>query len=174
MMPVDESIVQVQRQIYGYILENPGTHLRELARKMNINLSTLRYHVDYLEKIELLVSKKDLNLKTYYAVGKVGLQDQNTVRLLHQKRFRDIIILLITNPGIIHGDIIQKLGLKPSTLSKYLKILSEHEIIDAKKIGNVKQYYVRDISKVMELLLTYKKSFWDSYVDNALAIYYER
>jgi predicted transcriptional regulator len=173
-MPDDEITILIQRQIYGHILETPGTHLRELSRILNINLSTLRYHVDSLEKKGLLVSKKDLNLKTYYAAGRIGVQDQNITRLLHQKRFRDIIVLLATSPGMIHGDIATKLDLRLSTLSKYIKILCEHEILDSKKTGNEVQYYVQDTGRIIELLITYRKSFWDSFVDNALAIYFER
>jgi len=40
--------------------------------------------------------------------------------------------------------------------------------------GREKRYCVSDEKSIMELLLTYKKSFWDSLVDNVLEIYFER
>lgn len=166
--------LETRRTIYSYIKENPGLHLREISRALNIHLGTLRYHILYLEKKQVIVEKKEKNLKVYFIAGKLSAKDKNLAPLLQQKRFRDIILIVIINPRLIHSEISAKLSIKPSTLSKYINILENRGILHHEKIGREKQYYILDEKMVMELLLTYKKSFWDSFVDNVLEIYFER
>ena len=170
----EEDITLVNRRlIYNFLHNNPGCHLRKISRALNINLSTLRHHLNYLENKELIVSKDDRNLKIYFIVGKLGPKDKNISPLLRQKRFRDIILIIIINPGLSHSKISNKLSIKPSTLSKYINILETRKMIYHEKIGREKRYHIIDEKRIIELLLTYKKSFWDSFVDNVLEIYFE-
>jgi predicted transcriptional regulator len=166
--------IENQKLIYEFISTHPGSHLRKISRALEMHLSTLRYHLDYLEKIGLIVSKKETNLKIYYLVGRLGQKDKNIAPLLQQKRFRDIILIIIMNPGLSHSELSHKLSLKPSTLSKYINILRDRKIIYHKTSGRNRYFYPVDEKRVMELLLVYKKSFWDAFVDNVLEIYFER
>lgn len=163
-----------RRQIFNYILDNPGAHLRKISRDLDIHLSTLRYHLDYLEKKGLIVCQKENNLKLYFASGKLNSTEKNLTSLLQQKRFRDTIIILIESPGLISSQIADELSMNYSTTSKYVNILEERGILFHEKVGREKRYYIRDEQKVIKLLLTYKKSLWDSFVDNVLEIYFER
>jgi predicted transcriptional regulator len=163
-----------RKTIYTYIRDNPGQHLREISRSLNIQLGTLRYHLLYLEKKGVILGEKEKNLKVYFVAGELSSRDKNLAPLLQQKRFRDIILVVIINPRLTHLEISTKLSINPSTLSKYLNILEARGILHHDKIGTEKRYYVLDEKMVTELLLTYKKSFWDSFVDNVLEIYFER
>jgi predicted transcriptional regulator len=173
-MDPDELSIENQKLIFNYISSNPGSHLRKISRALDMHLSTLRYHLDNLEKIGLVISKKEKNLKIYYLVGKLGQKDKNIAPLLQQKRFRDIIIIIIMNPGLTHTELSEKLSLKPSTLSKYINILRDRKIIYHKKKGRNRYFFAVDEKRVLELLLVYKKSYWDTFVDNVLEIYFER
>ncbi|MFW9997099.1 MAG: winged helix-turn-helix transcriptional regulator [Candidatus Odinarchaeota archaeon] len=166
--------LETRRVIHEYILKNPGSHLRKIARELNINLSTLRYHLDYLEKKELVASEKESNQKAYFVAWKLSSKDKQACRLLQQKRFRDVILVIIMTPGINHRKIAEKLAITPSTLSKYLKLLEDRGVVHHQKAGREKCYRVVDEKQIMDLLLTYKKSFWDKFVDNVLEIYFER
>lgn len=46
----DSLALETRRKIYNLILNYPGLHEREIARKLNLSLSTLDYHLHYLEK----------------------------------------------------------------------------------------------------------------------------
>jgi predicted transcriptional regulator len=166
--------LEIRRIIYDHIKNNPGSHLRKISRSMDIQMGTLRYHLDYLEKKEFITSRKEGNLKTYFTAGRLSVDDINITPLLQQKRFRDIILMIIITPGITHGEIIEQLSMRPSTLSKYTKILEGRGIIHHEKNGREKHFYLTDERRIIGLLLTYKKSFWDSFVDNVLEIYLER
>jgi predicted transcriptional regulator len=170
----DTGTLENRRLIFNYILTNPGTHLRKISRDLNIYLSTLRYHLDYLEDKGLISSKMENNLKIYFPSGKLDLKERNLAPLLQQKRFRDIIVIIIDSPGSTSSQIADKLSLKPSTISKYMSILEDRGILGCEKIGREKKYHVKDEDRIIELLLTYKESFWDSFVDNVLELYLER
>ena len=167
-------LLENARLIFEFIERNPGMHLREIARGLKIHTSTLRYHLNYLEKNKLIVSKKEENIKIFFIADKLSSVDKKITSLLQQKRFRDIILLIIVSSGLTHSEICNKLSIKPPTLSKYINILESREIVRHDKNGREKRYYVIEERKVIELLLTYKRSFWDSFVENVLEIYYER
>lgn len=169
-----KDLLENARRIYEYIESNPGNHLRKISRELDMHSSTLRYHLDYLEKKGMIISKKEKNLKNFFITDRLGTEDKNIVTLLQQKRFRDIILIIIITNKPTHTDICRELSLKPSTLSKYMNILESRGIIKYEKTGREKEYYVKEERKVMELLLSYKKTFWDSFVENVLEIYFER
>ena len=74
-MKEDSFALEVRRTIYNYIMNNPGSHLRKISRATDIQLGTLRYHLDYLEKKELVLSKKEKNLKLYFIPGRLSSED---------------------------------------------------------------------------------------------------
>jgi predicted transcriptional regulator len=170
----DDVTLENRRQIFDYILDNPGVHLRKISRDINIHLSTLRYHLDYLESKRLITSQKEDNLKIYFASGKLSPQEKKLTPLLQQKRFRDIILAIIGSHEPTSSEISEKLLMNPSTTSKYINILEERGVISHKKIGREKKYQIDNEESVVKLLLTYKKSFWDTFVDNVLELYLER
>jgi len=173
-MKGEDIVLENRRSIYRYIGNHPGSHLRKISRELDMKMGTLRYHLDYLEKKELLTSRKEANLKVYFQAKKIGFKHRNISPLLQQKRFRDIALVIIDAPGSSHRTISGKLQIKPSTLSKYMKILEDRRVVYHERIGREKRYYLFDEKHVVELLLTYRKSFWDPFVDNVLEIYFER
>jgi predicted transcriptional regulator len=162
-----------QRRVYAFVLENPGQHLRRISRDLGMQLGTLRYHLDQLERRGLVVSKDERNLRTYFAASKLSVRDQRMASLLQQKRFRDIIVTIMATPGATQAGIGGRLGLRASTLSKYIMILEDRGIVFHDKDGRENRYRVTDEELVMRLLLTFKSSFWDPFIDNALELYFE-
>ncbi len=171
---LDKVTLENRKKIFDYISDNPGVHLRKISRDIDIHLSTLRYHLDYLELEGLITCQKEENLKTYFVSGKLNPHEKILTHLLQQKRFRDIIIILIESNDLTSSQIAEKVAINISTASKYINILEQKELISHKKIGREKRYHVTDEECVVKLLLTYKKSLWDSFVDNVLELYLER
>lgn len=170
----DEKTEENRRIILDYIYDNPGSHLRLMSREIDMKLGTLRHHLRSLEKENRIISRREKNLKTYFFTGSMGTEDKNISSLLRQKRFRNIVITVILNPGINHKSISDKMKLKPSTLTKYLRVLEEREVLYHAKDQNEKHYFPRDEERILSLLKLYKKSLWDSYIDNALELFFEQ
>jgi len=140
---------------------------------MDMKLGTLRHHITYLEKNALITSSMEANLKVYFASKRLSPRDKKISHLMQQKRFRDIILTTIINPGLTHKEISMKLGLKPSTLSKYIKVLEERDAITHIQNEKERRYHIVDREATINLLITYKRSFWDPFVDSVLELYFE-
>jgi len=96
--------LETRRQIYNIILKYPGLHLRELSRKINISFSSLRYHLNYLEKYGYVVTKTDKRFKRFFASKKVSIRDKIWLNILRQEVPRKIVLLLITaGPADLYG-----------------------------------------------------------------------
>ena len=51
--------------VLDYISHNPGSHMRKIARDLDMRLSTLRYNLDCLEKRGSIACQRHNNLKVY-------------------------------------------------------------------------------------------------------------
>jgi signal transduction histidine kinase/CheY-like chemotaxis protein len=150
-----------RRVILKYISDNPGTHLRKIARDLDISLGTLRYHLDYLERKGSIACQKQKNLKVYFAHGMLKPEDKMLTPLLQNKNFREIILALVDSPGMTFSQLVEKLLIGPSTASKYLNILEGQKVIFHERSGKGKKYYINDPESVIELLTTYKQFMAD-------------
>ena len=93
--------LETRRNIYDFILKNPGLHLREISRRANIPLGSLNYHLNFLNKNELIVTKYDPRYLRYYVKQTVGKKDKEIINLLRQEIPLRIVILLLC-PGPAH------------------------------------------------------------------------
>lgn len=167
-------ISENRKMILDYIQENPGSHVRLISRELGMKMGTLRHHLRSLEKQNKITSRKERNLKTYFLAGTLGVEDKDVSSLFQQKRFKDIVMSVIQTPGSNHKTLSERIGLNPSSLSKYMRVLEERNIVYHEKTENEKRYYIVDRERIIRLLKTYRKSFWDQYVDNALELLFER
>ncbi len=152
-------VVEVDNRglILSYISDNPGSHLRKMARDLDISLSTLRYHLSYLEKKGEISYQKQNNLKVYFRSDKLKPHEKMLTPILQQKHYRDIILALIESPGLTFSQIANKLSMGNSSASKYINLLEDQEVLFHQKSGREKNYYVNDEKSIIELMTTYKK-----------------
>jgi predicted transcriptional regulator len=156
--------LKTRQKIYNYIQEHPGLHERELARQLEISLGTIDYHLYYLRKKELVITKSDGHYTQYYAAGKIGEKDKKLFAILRQKAPRKIIIFLLLNHYSYHRNICEHIGLAPSTTSFHLNKLVDLEIINKMQTGRETIFSIREPEYISDLLITHKKSFIDSAV----------
>jgi len=57
-------------RIFEFISQNPGAHLRMIKNELGIELGVLRYHLDILEKADLITSRRDSNLKRFFCIAR--------------------------------------------------------------------------------------------------------
>ena len=161
-----------RRTIYNFVKENPGLHMRELQRRLKIPLSTLEYHLDYLERKEILSLEGDRRYCRYFA-DKLTTEDKRLFSVLRQKRLLEIILLTLGEEQICFKELSHKMMIADSTLSHYLGILTQKEILIKERIGTETCYKLKSEKKVLRSLLCYKSSFIDKLVDNVLSLFLE-
>mgnify|MGYP001052743214 CR=1 FL=1 len=161
-----------RRKIYAVIEANPGIHLRELQRVLNIPLATLEYHLSYMTRKKIVHRETVGHHKGYYTKP-LNPEDKKVLSALRQKRMREIVLIILANKKVKYQFLLDYFKLPPSTLSFYLKYLVDNNILARDKIGYENLYTVQDEDKVAKVLISYKSSFLDTLVDKALSTWME-
>ena len=68
-----------RRRIYEFIKNNPGTHMREIQRRLEMPIGVLKFHIQYLVKHEIITEKPDRYYKRYYLTGTLGSLDKEAL-----------------------------------------------------------------------------------------------
>jgi len=127
--------LKTRQEIYNFISKNPGLHFREIFRKANLSLGCLRYHLNYLEKLNLIVSKPDLKYKRYYVKESIGKKEVEILNLLRQEvPLRIILILLTPGPGHIFKD-------KETKKKAYLKHKTYEKNYSIREMAELTKYW---------------------------------
>lgn len=164
--------LETRRRIYEQIKKSPGIHFRELERRLKLVVGSLQYHIQYLEKKNLIVASNDEDYVRYFAIDKnLNENERKILSLLRRSSCRHILIQLLNNPDLNNKDLSLAVGLSPSTISWNLNKLVEAGVIERKKTGRISNFTVIDPTSVVELLICYKESFLDTLVDGFIEMW---
>jgi predicted transcriptional regulator len=161
-----------RRGIYAIIDANPGIHLRELQRTLDMPLTTLVYHLDYMHRRKIIYSEADEHVKRYYSKP-LDLEDRKVLSVLRQKKLREIVLAVFSRQGTKYQFLSDSFKLPHSTLSFYLKHLVDKNVLERQKIGYENVYTIHDEDRVAKVLVAYKTSFMDTLIDKTLATWTE-
>ncbi|RLF28568.1 MAG: hypothetical protein DRJ99_04285, partial [Thermoplasmata archaeon] len=90
-----------RKKIYHYIEEYPGSHLREIARDLNMKPSNVSWHLRKLEETNLIRSRRIGGKRVYYLV-EGGIEARRIAiaeSILKNRNAREILEYLRENPG---------------------------------------------------------------------------
>ncbi|MBD6955376.1 MAG: winged helix-turn-helix transcriptional regulator [Thermoplasmata archaeon] len=154
-----------RKEIYETIEKNPGMHFRELQRRLNLNVGELQYHLDVLEKEQLIVSREEMGYRRYYPRALENPSEKKYLPFLRQPIARRILISLIENGGGNMETLERDLGLKKTTLNYHLKkLLSGNLVIKVEEGRNI-IYRVVDEEEIARTIIKYRNSFQDTIVE---------
>jgi predicted transcriptional regulator len=174
MMDEDGALeLEIRRKIYTLIERSPGLHERELARLLNIPLSTLDYHLFYMKKRGLLCDQSDGKYTRYYCTCSISGKDKLVLSMLRQKIPRKIVLFLLTHINSTHKTICNHLGVSPSTTSFHLSKLTDLQVVERLDYGRETIFSINNPEHISDLLSTYQKSFIDGAVDSFIATWVE-
>jgi predicted transcriptional regulator len=124
--------LETRRKIYNYVKDNPGLHLHELARKLNVKYNNLRYHLRYLEKNEMIVIKTSDSYSRVYS-NQVCTIDKELLNIIRKDTPCYIIFLLYMYGVGSQRDFSDNLDLHKTTIEYHLKKLLNKKIIEPAK-----------------------------------------
>ena len=159
----EESEIETQKRIFSLISNNPGLHSRKISIILKISGQLADYHLQYLEKKNLIYSVKEAGYRRFYIQGRIGQEDRKRLSMLRQEVPLKIILFLIKNPGSKHKDILRLIEIAPSTLTYHIKKLVESEIIEIKSRNDIRKYYIKNVNEIINLLVQFKPYSW---IDN--------
>src|SRR4030042_6067437 len=161
-----------RRKVYSVIETNPGIHMRELQRVLDMPLTTLEYHLTYMSRKKIIFKESDSHYKRYY-VRPLDSEDKKILSALRHKKMREIFFVVLINKKAKYQSLADQLNLPNSTLSFYLKYLVDNMVLVKERIGYENIYTIRDEDRVARVLIAYKASFLDKVVDKALNTWME-
>jgi predicted transcriptional regulator len=159
---MDKKLVEkldTRKMLLEIIRAKPGIHFRELHRESGLAMGELEYHLDVLEKMEIISKKKLSHYTKYYPTAELGALDKKIMDILRVEILREILLFIISSESPGHGDIASEFHLIKSTTSFYLNKLIQNDLIEKKKIGRNVIYKVKEPESILRLIMLYKKGF---------------
>lgn len=150
--------LEARRIIYNYVLKNPGFHLRKLSRDLGVPKTTLKYHLDFLIKQDMIIVRTEKRYLRYYVAQTVGNLDKETLGLVRQNIPRKIVLFLFLYPGNSRLVLSNDLGKSPTTISYHLQKLLKKEVIISYSSGREKVYKLKDQKEMYKFLISYEES----------------
>jgi len=156
--------LETRNKLIDIIRNKPGIHFRQIHRETDMAMGELEYHLNVLEKMEVISKRISSHYTRYYPADELSENDKKIMGILRQEKLREILLYIISSEGVGHGDIVKRFRLIKSTASFYLDKLLSKRIIEKKKRGRNVFYSVKDQKKVLRLILIYKEGFGDRIV----------
>src|SRR2546422_151005 len=172
--------VKTRKDLYDFVRKNPGFHLRELSRALNLSITLADYHLRFLEKHELITSAMDGEYKRFFPRSTPGQAEARSaltetekqiLAFLRQPVPLKVIDFLMEREAATHKEILEQVPVSPSTLSHHLKKMQAAGII-AHAEPTERGYRVVDPRSVARLMPTYELATPDQ-VDTFIRVWGE-
>ncbi|MFH0715012.1 MAG: transcriptional regulator [Candidatus Diapherotrites archaeon] len=170
----DALALETRQKLYAEIRKSPGLHFREIQRRTSMATGALQYHLEYLEKNDLLKSEKVDNTKRYYAMRVEHLpQEEKWMPLLRQDKMRHAALYLLTKKNASILQAARKLKLPYSSTAKLLDKMSDSGLLLKNKRRKEASYSIASPKEAAQLLIRYRSSFLDKLVDEFVNVWGE-
>jgi len=139
---------EVRKNLYEYIDEYPGSHLREIARELNLKPSNAAWHLRKLEQTNLIRSRAIGGKKVFYLVegGIDARREAVAESILRNTNAREIMLYLQKNPGKHLLEISHALKLNHHTVKWHIKKMYMAELVEGDtSTSTYPVYYITDI-----------------------------
>ena len=163
--------LDARRRIYEHILATPGTHLRGVHRAVGLPFGQVLYHLNYLEKLELIVVKKDGKFSRYFVTNLIGRKEKDVISVLRHEVPRTISILLLFYKELSHKQILEHVSVSPSTLSFHLAKMVDAQVVSREQRGRESIYRLLDDVLVTKTLIRHRASFRCDVVDRFCQVF---
>jgi predicted transcriptional regulator len=163
MSTSERDIIELEkrRQIYNFLMDNPGIHLRALSRKLNIPKTTLNYHLRNLELKDLINSEIKGKFTRYYAKNKIGSIDKKILFTLRNNISRRIIFLTFIYDEVYIDELSRGLLNPITTIAYHLRKLKKLDIVESNKNNGRTAYVLKHRDYIYSLFVRYENSLLD-------------
>jgi predicted transcriptional regulator len=158
----------IQNKLLKSINESPGIRYRELLRSTGLSNGVLTYHLKILEEMRRINTIRQKKATRYYSIT-IPTEELHIIAHLRIRIERAIIIFILEHDLCTFDEIVEYSKKAPSTISWYLRRLSEDGIISI-HYGEYQLYTIIDRKLVNQILYKYNETFTDKLVNNFIDI----
>lgn len=156
-------------RVLQYIQQNPGCHLRQIKRELDMSMGTVQYHLNLLEKMGRIASERHSLHRFYFPIAIFESSERNVLKILNQDTAREILMFILERKSPTQTDIVDSVKISAASVNWHIKRLIDLELISEIKEGKYKKYQmVVDSTFVVNLLKSYHPNLWNRW-SNRLA-----
>ena len=122
------ALPELQQKLLLFIGENPGIRYRELLRLINSSNGVLSYHINKLEKMELVNVDRKSRITRFFPRN-ISNEIMTLLGILRNQTSYEIMKLLYERGPISQSEIVKYTRKSASTISWYMKKLLGENII---------------------------------------------
>ncbi len=163
-MEEDPLALETRRRLYLLVLQNPGTSARDVQRGAQLAWGETAYHLERLEQGGL-VHRERGGRQDFYFAASVPLADRTLLRLARSPTIRRLLVTLLRDRTSSFQGLCERTGLSQSRISVHLRRLLELGIVESNRREQFRVYSIRDEVRVVRLLIAYRESYADGWVD---------
>ena len=157
-----EGLNENTQLVLEFIRKNPGCHMRQIQRELDMAMGTIQYHLNSLEEMGRIVSERSDSHRYYFPVGSFGDLERNILKILNQDSAREILLFIIERKNPTQTDIANTIKISSGTANWHLVRLLQYGIITEQKEGKFKRYQLNGKpDSVIKLLQSYHSSKWN-------------
>ena len=124
-----------RKKIYDFILNYPGFHLRKIINEVGLSGGTIRYHIEYLIKNDLITKLDNNGYARYYVSNGSSIKNKKIISYLRNDNAKAIILFFCVFACGSLKTICKVLDLDKKDASIYLNDLLKNEIIEIAPVG---------------------------------------
>lgn len=130
----------LREQIEEMIKNQPGIFFRSTIRNTNRTVGVIQYHLNYLERNNLIVAYEVNNYKGYFPTSMRTLPEKQKKALimLRTAQKQEIIETLMKNGEVSQKELTTQMDISDQNLSYHLKVLEQMELITRNRTSNGK------------------------------------
>jgi predicted transcriptional regulator len=141
---------EIRKHLYDYIDEYPGSHLREIARELDLKPSNAAWHLRKLEQTNLVRSRSIGGKKVFYLVegGIEAKQRAVAESILRNQNAKDIMAYLSEHPGKHLLEVAHALSINHHVVKWHLNKMQEAELVEGDTTNSAYPvYYPTEIGR---------------------------
>lgn len=122
-------------KVYKLVQEQPGIGLSEVAQRTGLGWGTTVYHLDRLERAQMLASERMGGHRRYFPMGTVPRASRKGIGTLKADTTRSVAAFLAQRPGASQTELCEGLGLSASAASKQVTKLEDAGLVRRERDG---------------------------------------
>ena len=124
-------------------------------------MGDLQYHLQQLEKADMISSHDDGRRKRYFVKNEVNYFDREILSFIKMRTPRRIIIFLLLHPESSFKKILAEFHFTKGALSFHLKKLIKANIVTNIKREKEMIYKIKDENRISQILIAYQSGILD-------------
>ncbi len=171
-MEEDPLTLDTRRRIYDAVRRGAGLGAREAQRAAGTGWGETVYHLEKLTEAGLLHRERGEH-QDHYFIAAVPLGDRQLLRFSRSESARRLLVALLEQPNRTVPELMDRTSLSAGRLSIHLRRLMETGIVTTGRQGRFRTFEVVERDRAIRLLITYRSSIADAWVERLLETWSE-